>query len=397
MNGKILKHLKTRPIAWIVSKPREIDDVNALKFICALDYMLEVNGLYPEIMNTPDLIVFLTNFHSFEAFKYIKYSLPKECKGKLLQCKYCKFFGPIAFVLDHILLNHNMHVSAKHCMWCEKLEYHEHLAENSFDDCYNKYLRQFESVEYPDVIKKFYKQLEKLAIELKVFSSRGKNFKNVLNCKRYEMLPGSSTDDMMSRNIVVYTAKRGIGKQMDVDALERCYHLAMMYFYQFEPIPYHQNVVNADESDQVALLQTPAPTPSPPPAPLLPPASTSFVQPEEFLLNQTSNIDEWDMVDAMSPKYGSREADSTSAFHSTKSPQQTAMPVYLPTPTYFPMHNITPTQSQPEDSVFAHCVVMWLGCIQNDEIKKQAKDEITKIIWKYCNEDVAGRTPRIYK
>lgn len=141
MNSKLVEHLRGRPIAPVLNATIG-SNTNLLKILCILDYELEKANMYPEIKVMPKLMGQLMNFYPSSEFKYFKYNLSKEAKigNKVLQCKCCELIGPYVIVLEHMAVNHNIHTSAKLCMFCEKDELQDHATSNTLDQCYDNYM-----------------------------------------------------------------------------------------------------------------------------------------------------------------------------------------------------------------------------------------------------------------
>lgn len=227
MNSKLLEHLRARPIAPIVNASTETDNEMALKLMCIIDYQLENNRLYPELRSSPKLMGQLLNLYSFGSFKYFKYKVSKQFAiGGMLKCKHCELIGPYIVVLEHMTINHNIHINTKLCMWCEKTDFQTHISENTIHQCYQACVNKFSSKYVPPVVAKFYMLLEKLATKLKVKTIRRENFKNELASKKFEIIPHDQTDDIDQR-IIIFRAKSHACKNLDAVALETLYQTAM--------------------------------------------------------------------------------------------------------------------------------------------------------------------------
>lgn len=230
MNAKILNHLKERPLAPIVNASKEIGDINALKLMCIIDHILEINGFYSAFEAMPKLMNQLLSFHSYGAFKFFKYTLPKFVfDHKSLKCKNCELIGPYKTVVQHMVINHNIHIRSDMCMWCEKVDLQTHKSESSLDVCYQMYWLKFSSKKFPSEVTKFYELLEDLAKSLKVIVNRN-NFKNLHLSKTHEQLKGIESNEL-SIDVCIYTPKKQSKKVFDAKALEGHFIKAMVHFY----------------------------------------------------------------------------------------------------------------------------------------------------------------------
>lgn len=211
MDSKMLKHLRSRPVAPIVDASIDkFNNTNALKIMCIIDYELQRSQLYLELEATPKLMKQLLNIYTFTPFKYFKYNLTKDVNihGKILKCKNCEIIGPYSTILEHMAICHNIHASAKMCMWCEKMDFKAHNSSNSMHQCYENYLKNFSSIQYPGVIEKFYDLLKKVAAKIRTNIRRSKDFKNTMNAISSEKIPIDQADDSMSSDILVFKPKK---------------------------------------------------------------------------------------------------------------------------------------------------------------------------------------------
>lgn len=206
-------------------------DVISLKLMCVIDFQLENNRLYRSLQAVPKLMEQLLNFYSFGAFKYYKYKMARHFNIRnVLKCKQCEFFGPYLVVLEHMTINHNIHVNTNLCMWCEKTDLQTHISQNTTDQCYRDYVNKFSSVYYDPVIPKFYELLEKLATKLNVKVYRRETFKNNHTSKRFEIISPNDQSNDIDPKIIVFRA-RASEKDIDVAALEEQYQTAMESLY----------------------------------------------------------------------------------------------------------------------------------------------------------------------
>lgn len=182
---RLKEHLQRRPIAPIFAnmKDPEKDDEVALKFMCVIDFEVTKINLYERIKGTnlPKLVNGLLGFDSYKSFNYYDYRVNRSFQGKDLKCKFgqCRFFGPYALVLTHMAINHNMHFGLKLCGYCCKTEFREHIVENSFEECYERYLRledisevANEAIDVHEIITDFYDTLKKCSNGLKIRNVR---------------------------------------------------------------------------------------------------------------------------------------------------------------------------------------------------------------------------------
>lgn len=176
---KLIEYLNKRPFAPILERINhdELADEIALKFMCIVDYEVTKRNFYARISDTnfPKLLYELLGFYSYKNFRFYDYIGNKRFADKQLQCKFaqCQFFGPYLSVLTHMSINHNMHFGLVLCAYCCNYELQQHFADNSFEACYEKYLKR---EEVPDVaaeivcqiISDFYFMLKKCSQKLKV-------------------------------------------------------------------------------------------------------------------------------------------------------------------------------------------------------------------------------------
>lgn len=364
MNTKLLEHLQSRPIAPIVNGSKETTNLSALKVLCILDHQLEVNELYPEMNEMPKLMGQLLRFHSFGSFRYIHYKLPKHVNvdDKILKCKQCELIGSYPLMLNHMTINHNIHISAAQCLWCEKATLQNHLEENSLDRCYENYLekQQFSSIKYPNVFEKFYNLLKKIAQKLGVKVARKEDFKNARTVKRFETIRLDQSDDSMSNRIVIYNSQKYPYKYFNVTVLDSMCQDAMKFFHHENAHQFLENIIATNRSSMTNTL-TRQPSISKQSEPNQstdddtrydPPKSTSF-----FDMPNLSSMD----------------------FAQTQSSQPQSMPEY-PSMSIFG----APTY----EFGFGHFISSVISNIHDETLKKRAKLEVQQIVFKYSGEDI---------
>lgn len=240
---RMLDHLSARPIGPIIGclDENEENDETALRLMCIIDYELERRtNFYKRISETklPKLLHELLGFHSYKSFQYYDYIGNCQFNRKYLHCKYgqCQFFGPYMLVMTHMAINHNMHCGIKLCAYCCHVELKLHFAENSFQKCYEKYLKREEisdiivesSVIY-EIISDFYNVIKDCSIRLGVRSRR--------QLHNYSG-KGFGTAEQLAKNYGGYISKETIvfqpkltGKPILIDQLNKEFHRVMIMFY----------------------------------------------------------------------------------------------------------------------------------------------------------------------
>lgn len=236
----ILEHLSTRPIASIVGTSMEIDNEIALKMMCIIDHSVHVKRLYPEIESTPKLLEQLLRIRNFGSFHYFEYRLRKSAlSNKLLQCMCCEFVAPYIITLEHMVLSHSRHESAKLCQWCKKTDLRNHFDCENLENCYSSYLNRHQiNSHYPisTVIDKFYSLMRNIAARLNVNTRHG----DLFDARAPKTIPcvviDDDDDDGYSNETYATPPKTKSLKTFNMDALERMFQEAMYTFnIAYEP------------------------------------------------------------------------------------------------------------------------------------------------------------------
>lgn len=172
-------HLKKQPIASIYENCNEKDNSIALILMCVVDFSIQrdARNLYDRMKNVnPKLMSQLLQFHSYSMFTYYDYQMNKTKLGKLVfQCSHCQLIGPVACILTHLAINHNIHLPGSVCVYCKHKEFRRHFDDNTFDECYKKYILK-NDIKWDEnvcsIIYDFYDVLKRLAVTLNVCVSR---------------------------------------------------------------------------------------------------------------------------------------------------------------------------------------------------------------------------------
>lgn len=232
MNSKLLEHLRGRQIASILEESNETTDCIALKVMTIIDHKLEEKGVYTEIRSASDpnlqqpndgsdedsvslrvaeipvvskLLKQLLGIKLFGKFHFFKYIPPIKKFNFILKCRHCSLIGPYFIVLSHMVLSHGTHVGSKQCQWCKATDLKEHIAKNTLEECYKKYLQK-ESIDnpsYPSVIIRFYDMIESLAEQLGVLTIRLQSFTGEGKAKKEVWFFDGADQD-----VVVYRHRR---------------------------------------------------------------------------------------------------------------------------------------------------------------------------------------------
>lgn len=243
---KIEDHLMNRPISSIVVNSLEKDSDIALKVMSVVDYLVEKNGLYTEIMATPKLLDQLLRFRYFGLFRFYEYKMKRSLVGaKLLQCESCEFIAPYITTMEHMVLSHNRHKSSNQCQWCQKTALRAHEKFHTLENCYMNYkIKQQISSNYrcPDVIVKFYSLINKIANKLGVRITRAESYKAHDN-KTPIMIEIDDDDDddndvdddvinqdVPSHEMFLHGTTMKNKKTIDMHVLESMFREAMIYF-----------------------------------------------------------------------------------------------------------------------------------------------------------------------
>lgn len=185
----ITEYLRTRPIAPILERSVEKDNLIALKFM--LDYEMEQRKLYRRIQNINSaslLMMQLMQFHSFESFRFYDYVVKQEVNKLVLQCSSCGLIGPYASMQTHMAINHNVHIASKMCGYCNCVELREHFDNNTIGRCLVNYLNERNISEWDtnvcNIVAEFYDILRNIAEKFSIITTRRKNYA----AKRYVCL-----------------------------------------------------------------------------------------------------------------------------------------------------------------------------------------------------------------
>lgn len=368
----MLEHLRGRPIAPIVNASEEKDDGIALKMMCIVDFTLESSGFYQKMKSMPKLMGQLLNFHSFAAFKYIKYVKETTVIDKALQCKFCELIGPYTLVLEHMVINHGYNASAVKCMFCNDANLQDHNDSGTLHGCYENYKAKFSNLLISDVIVEFYDLLKKLAKQLNVQCSRNKQFKNAVSTfARIESIASDAEGDI-SNEVIVSVPKKRKCKGIDLRPIDKLYRKAMLYFHKQRAHEY---------TDTTPGMRA---------------ASTSQPVFEQFNsglnsgLNRTSQRlnnanDSINFTSSLSfapqdtaPTLHTFDMPSSSTQFTTSPPLN--LPEFPPMPTF---GMATPA------SCIGNSFISALENIQNEQIKKQATSAIRRIIMDSSVKDLA--------
>ncbi|XP_031628575.1 uncharacterized protein LOC116344248 [Contarinia nasturtii] len=371
MSSILIEHLKSRPIAPIYDALNEKYHLTVLKMLCVIDYHIDISGMYAEIDKMPKLLSqLLTSKNSFASFKYYSYKLPTNVKieNKLLKCKHCELLAPYSTTLEHMAFCHDFHVNVNICVWCEKCDYHQH----SLEECYEAYMakHQFSSTFYPPVIPQFYRMLKRVAKKLRVNITHSQYFKNASN-KHLETIPLDEDDDSMSRDIIVFTAKR-TSRVLDANELETKFQKAMQYFHinfchfndgNINAIPSASRFKNTGNNN--ASMWN-----------VFGPSSTTNGSTRNFGTDEVT-------FETNQPSTSFESANSTSQFNV---PHSSTSNFYSMTPSPQPQSPIFSEVPSGEQN-FSHFIGSVLHNIRDQALRKRAKLEIQSIAFKYCAED----------
>ncbi len=178
----LTERLKTLPIYPIYENSSEKESVIALQFMCILDFHANYKmKLYDRIKQhqQPKLLGQLMQFRRFEKFRYYHYAVNKQYGDYVLQCQYCYLVGRCGYILTHMVLNHNVHISLKDCVFCNRETLEAHLGNGSLGQCYSEYVERNEiesDINVGETVTIFYDGLKKLCQKLKIFSTRKKSY-----------------------------------------------------------------------------------------------------------------------------------------------------------------------------------------------------------------------------
>lgn len=115
MQQQLIDHLSSRPLEPILRHQLlRGKSAIALKVMCVIDYLLQTKHLYAEILRQPKLLEQLLCFNDFEQFHYYEYKMSDfPFNDWVLACQCCEFIAPYKYTLEHMVLNHNRHMSAE--------------------------------------------------------------------------------------------------------------------------------------------------------------------------------------------------------------------------------------------------------------------------------------------
>lgn len=179
MIDSLIKYLSNRPIEPILRESKEKDDLMALKLMSIIDYSIEKKSLYEKMQDQPKLKKQLMQFHSYGKFKYYDIQVYGAIGERLLQCKLCDLVGPYAYILTHMAIVHNSHISTKTCAYCNRKDIIAHSLDKSLQMCYDEYLKKYDiqpATINTEVIVEFFELIKKIAKELGVIVSRNDLF-----------------------------------------------------------------------------------------------------------------------------------------------------------------------------------------------------------------------------
>lgn len=236
--ARITAHLHGRPIARILEQSHEKNNIIALKLMCILDSEMDRLNLYTDIQSTnPKLLGLLLRTISFGTFKYFDYAVKKEIGPRILRCKFCDLVGPYACILSHMALSHSASIGLKMCAYCNRCELEKHFADNSLDQCYQRYIQQNEWHDHEcnanvlDIVIKFFAMLKRLSKKFEVYSVRQKQYTG-LGYKSVEKLKGYYGNDFPSECTVFKQQNRKNFKDLTrSNGLDIEFQRAMDYLY----------------------------------------------------------------------------------------------------------------------------------------------------------------------
>lgn len=142
----IAKHLRKGSFCEIYERSNEKDTLGALKFMCIVDYSLQRwDNLYRRIeeVANPKLLTQLMQFHTYGSFKYYFYRVDDGIGKRVLQCKSCELIGPYALILSHMAIVHNQHVGLRKCAYCDRIDFKDHIEDDTLQQCYRNYLQRY--------------------------------------------------------------------------------------------------------------------------------------------------------------------------------------------------------------------------------------------------------------
>lgn len=232
---ELQEYFQSQPIAPIfeILSDDEKNDETALKFMYIVHYVLLLKDLYGRIANIPKLLRELLGFTSYKSFTYYDYIKNSNFTDKNLKCKFgqCQFYGPYMLVLTHMAINHNKHFSTVLCAYCCRSDLKEHFEKNSFQDCYESYLKRDDipdisakTVVVNEIISDFYKELKICAEKLGVCSRRQLHYFAAKGVTKIEQLPRIYKKEMSDQAIIYQHNSKG--KVFNKNELERLFKKA---------------------------------------------------------------------------------------------------------------------------------------------------------------------------
>lgn len=93
MTADLVKYLLHRPIASILEKSTEKNDLKALKVMCVIDFEMDKRGYYVQMEKHHKLKEQLLNFHSFGSLQFYDCRVNAGIGSRVLQCKFCELIG----------------------------------------------------------------------------------------------------------------------------------------------------------------------------------------------------------------------------------------------------------------------------------------------------------------
>lgn len=246
---KIREHLLSRPIASIYNASNEKNDDVALKLMCVIDFFIEKRGLNAAIDAVPKLREQLLSWASFKSFRYYSYMASSEWfTGKILQCKRCEFIGPYLKTLTHMAVNHDLHIGLKKCVWCNRMDFRTHIAENTAQECYEMYLAKEQIFNYTDtkLIIDFYDILKTIGIQLDVRIKRSDQYAGT-GYKSNDYLLDVDLEGEVNQSIQVFNLKKKQQKEINIIKLNTFFRKAMKHFHGKEAHTFYgANIRNDD-------------------------------------------------------------------------------------------------------------------------------------------------------
>lgn len=272
LDSAILAYLSRRPIIQILDKSHEKNNVRALQLMCIIDHHMEERKMYERFAEHPKMLTQLLQFHSFVSFKYYDYCAHSKVFQKLLQCKFCQLIGPCALILTHMAINHNNHIGLKTCLFCNRIDFSEHLkSKDGLDNCYEEYKKKFEEVEdfsketrllsSLSTIVEFYEMLNTISNRLNVCIKRNHGFTGNGH-KVTEKIHRNYGDDFHSE-CIVFNARKNNHKELDSNNLQNEFNRVVKtmgdneitHFLRPKSIKFKDSIQIIDDNDDEIYLQ----------------------------------------------------------------------------------------------------------------------------------------------